>query len=70
MRRYGYHCEECEEAVWPVTTRAELQWLKEREHVAREVARHLSSGLDSWMVEGLAFLDRHGGHSVVLSSKD
>jgi hypothetical protein len=32
----------------------------------REVARHSTAGLDSWMTEGLAFLDEHDGHSVVL----
>jgi hypothetical protein len=30
------------------------------------VARQLSAGLDGWMDEGLAFLDAHDGHSVVL----
>ncbi len=64
--QFGYQCEECEEAAWVTTTRAELQWLKNRRHVVREVARHLSSGLDGWMDEGLAFLDRHDAHSVVV----
>jgi hypothetical protein len=32
----------------------------------REVQRHLSAGLDGWMDEGLAFLDAHEGHSVVV----
>ena len=64
--QFGYHCEECEEAAWVTSTRAELQWLKNRRHVVREVARHLSSGLDGWMDEGLAFLDRHEAHSVVV----
>jgi hypothetical protein len=67
--RYGYQCEECEEAVWPATTRAELQWLKNRVHVAREVAQHVQGGLDLWISEGLDFLDRHGAHSVVLVRK-
>lgn len=67
--RYGYHCEECEEAVWPATTRAELQWLKNREHIVREVAAHVQAGLDTWIVEGLDFLDRHAGHSVVIARK-
>jgi hypothetical protein len=52
-----------------VSTRAELAWLKDRLHVVREVARHSSNGLDSWMMEGLAFLDEHLGHSVVLVSR-
>jgi hypothetical protein len=67
--RYGYHCEECEEAAWPPTTRSELDWLLRREHVVREVARHVSSGLDAWMGEALDFLDRHTGHSVILTRK-
>jgi hypothetical protein len=44
-------------------------WLKDRLHVAREVARHSSGGLDSWMMEGLAFLDEHQDHAVVTVSK-
>jgi hypothetical protein len=64
--QFGYQCEECEEAAWVTSTRAELTWLKNRRHVVREVARHLSSGLDGWMDEGLAFLDGHEGHSVVV----
>ena len=64
--KYGYHCEECEEAAWPATSRAELDWLRRREHVAREVASHVQAGLDTWIAEGLDFLGRHQGHSVVL----
>ncbi|MBV8355354.1 MAG: hypothetical protein JO101_08550 [Candidatus Eremiobacteraeota bacterium] len=64
--KHGYHCEECEEAVWPPTSRSELVWLRNRRHIAREVAQHTQSGLDSWMSEGLDFLERHSGHSVVL----
>jgi hypothetical protein len=67
---YGYHCEECEEAIWPATTRAELAWLRDRQHVVREVARHVQAGLDTWIVEGLEFLDRHAGHSIVLTRRD
>lgn len=67
--QYGYRCEDCEAAVFPVTTRSELQWLRSRLHVAREVAKHASGGLDSWMNEGLTFLDEHEGHSVVLVSR-
>jgi hypothetical protein len=37
--------------------------------VVREVARHSSDGLDSWMMDGLAFLDEHAGHSLVLVSR-
>ncbi len=64
--QFGYQCEECEEAAWVTSTRSELAWLKNRRHVVREVARHLSSGLDGWMDDGLAFLDRHESHSVVV----
>jgi hypothetical protein len=53
---YGYHCEECEDA-------------RNREHVVREVAAHVSGGLDTWMMESLAFLDRHSGHSIVITSR-
>jgi hypothetical protein len=64
--RFGYQCEECEEAVWLATTRPELAWLLTRRHIVREVQRHLSAGLDGWMDEGLEFLNRHEGHSVVV----
>jgi hypothetical protein len=67
--QFGYHCEECEEAVWPATTRAELAWLKNRRHIVLEVQRHLGSGLDGWIDEGLAFLDRHDGHSVIVAER-
>ncbi len=36
--------------------------------MVREVARHSSDGLDTWMMDGLAFLDEHDGHAVVLVS--
>ena len=64
--RFGLKCEECEEALWLATTRPELQWLRNRRHVVREVQRHLSAGLDGWMDDGLAFLEAHDGHSVVV----
>ena len=64
--QFGYLCEECEEAICLATTRPELQWLKSRRHVVREVQRHLSAGLDGWMDDGLAFLEDHDGHSVVV----
>ncbi|MBV8148298.1 MAG: hypothetical protein JO092_04340 [Candidatus Eremiobacteraeota bacterium] len=67
--QYGYQCEDCEIAVFPTTTRSELQWLRDRPHVVREVAKHSSGGLDSWMMEGLTFLDEHQGHSIVLVSR-
>lgn len=67
--QYGYKCEDCETAVFPTTTRGELSWLKDRVHVAREVAKHSSGGLDMWMTEGLAFLDEHQGHPIILVSK-
>lgn len=64
--KFGYHCEECAETVFPATTRTELAWLRDRQHIVREVRGHMSGGLDQWMDEGLDFLDSHGGHSVVL----
>jgi antibiotic biosynthesis monooxygenase (ABM) superfamily enzyme len=68
--RYGYYCEECEEAAWPVSTRSELDWLLRREHIVREVARHVQNGLDSWMSEALEFLEHHRGHAVLLTRKN
>ncbi|GAC1541096.1 MAG: hypothetical protein NVS2B17_18090 [Candidatus Velthaea sp.] len=65
----GYHCEECEEAIFPATTRSELTWLKNRRHVVREVERHMSGGLDLWMTEALQFLDHHEGHSIVITQR-
>lgn len=65
----GYQCEECEEAVWLATTRGELTWLKNRRHVVREVLKHVSAGLDSWIMDGLEFLDRHDAHSIVIVTK-
>lgn len=67
--QYGYQCEDCETAIFPTTTRAELQWLKDRVHVVREVAKHSSGGLEGWMMEGLSFLDDHSGHSIVVVSR-
>ncbi|MGC2130498.1 MAG: hypothetical protein WA629_10400 [Candidatus Aquilonibacter sp.] len=67
--QYGYKCEDCEVAVFPTTTRTELAWLRDRVHVVREVAKHSSAGLDSWMMEGLDFLNDHVGHSIVLVSR-
>ena len=67
--QFGYQCEECEEAVWPATTRVELTWLRNRRHVVREVLKHVSGGLDSWIMEGVEFLDGHEGHSVVIVSR-
>ncbi|MFN2460704.1 MAG: hypothetical protein ABR591_08465 [Candidatus Velthaea sp.] len=67
--QFGYHCEECEDAIWPATSRTELQWLKNRRHVVKEVAQHVSGGLDTWMSEGLRFLDDHAGHSVVITQR-
>lgn len=67
--QYGFQCEECEQAIFPATTRSELAWLRDRIHVVREVAKHAQTGLDTWMLEGLEFLERHSGHSVVLVSR-
>lgn len=65
----GYLCEDCEVAIWPTTTRSDLSWLKDRVHVVREVAKHSHGGLDSWMMDGLEFLNEHVGHSVLLVTK-
>jgi hypothetical protein len=65
----GYQCEDCEVAIWPATTRSELSWLKDRIHVVREVAKHSHGGLDTWIVEGMEFLNDHQGHSVILVTK-
>jgi len=67
--QYGYQCEDCEVAIFPVTTRAELTWLRDRVHVVREVARHSDAGLDSWMMDGLEFLNDHSDHSIVVVSR-
>jgi hypothetical protein len=67
--QYGYQCEDCEVAIFPTTTRSELAWLRDRVHVVREVAKHSSGGLDTWMMEGLEFLNDHTGHSIVLVSR-
>ena len=40
-----------------------------RRHVVREVLlKHVSGGLDTWIMDGMEFLDRHDGHSVVIVS--
>jgi methionyl-tRNA synthetase len=67
--QHGLKCEDCEVAVFPTTTRAELSWLKDRRHVVREVAKHTVAGLDSWMMEGLEFLNDHDGHAVIVVSR-
>lgn len=69
MAKFGYHCEECEQTVWPAAPRPELAWLKDRQHILREVARHVQAGLDTWMTQGLDFLDNHTGHSVTISRR-
>lgn len=65
----GYFCEDCEVSIWPTAPRSELAWLRDRIHVAREVAKHSQTGLDTWITEGLEFLNDHSGHSVMLVSK-
>lgn len=65
----GYLCEECELAIWPASSRSDLAWLKDRIHVVREVAKHSHGGLDTWIVEGLAFLEEHSDHSVIVVTK-
>jgi antibiotic biosynthesis monooxygenase (ABM) superfamily enzyme len=63
---FGYYCEECEEAAFFTTTRSELQWLKRRQHIVAEVAKHMSTGLDAWMADGLEFLEKHPGHPSII----
>ena len=65
----GLTCEDCGEVTWISQGALSLRWLRDREHVVREVAEHSSSGLETWMAEGLRFLDEHRGHSVVVISE-
>ena len=67
--QHGYKCEDCEAAIFPVTTRSQLQWLKDRLHVVREVAKHSDGGLDTWMMESLEFLNDHSDHTVVVVAR-
>jgi hypothetical protein len=64
--RCGLACEDCGEVAWLSQGIISVRWLRDREHVAREVAEHSASGLDTWMVEGLAFLAEHRGHGVTV----
>ena len=66
MTRAGLACEDCGEAVWLAQGATHLRWLRDREHVAREVADHSSAGLDLWMSDGLRFLEEHRGHSILI----
>lgn len=67
--RYGYACEDCGDVVWISQGVTHLRWLRDREHIVREVADHSSAGLDLWMTEGLEFLSAHSGHAVALVSE-
>jgi hypothetical protein len=69
MARAGLTCEDCGEVVWLAQGATHVRWLRDREHVVREVVEHTSGGLDLWMTEGLAFLDEHRGHSVLVLSE-
>jgi len=64
--RYGYVCRDCGEVIWLAQGPTHVKWLRDREHVVREVAEHSSSGVDLWMSEGLQFFDDHRGHDVML----
>ena len=64
--RNGLACEDCGEVAWLSQGIISVRWLRDREHVAREVAEHSASGLDTWMVEGLTFLANHRGHGVTV----
>ena len=52
--------------MWLPQGATHLRWLRDREHISREVAEHSSSGLDLWMSDGLRFLSDHRGHSVLV----
>lgn len=68
--RSGFACEECGEVTWLAQGLTHLRWLRDREHIVREVAEHASSGLDLWMTDGLEFLHEHRGHPIeVISEK-
>lgn len=67
--RSGLACEDCGEVLWISQGTVHLRWLRDREHIVREVAEHSSSGLETWMNEGLAFLEEHRGHGVVVVSE-
>jgi hypothetical protein len=67
--RSGLGCEDCGEVLWISQGLVNLRWLRDREHVVREVAEHSTSGLETWMNEGLAFLDQHRGHSIIIVSE-
>ena len=67
--RSGLTCEDCGEVLWISQGPLHVRWLRDREHIVREVAQHASSGLETWMNEGLAFLDEHRGHSIVVVSE-
>jgi hypothetical protein len=69
VTRYGFACEDCGDVVWLAQGVTHLRWLRDREHVVREVAEHSSAGLEMWMSDGLAFLDEHRGHSVLIVSE-
>ena len=67
--RNGFACEDCGEVAWLSQGLTHLRWLRDREHIVREVGEHTSSGLETWMTEGLAFLDEHRGHPIVVVSE-
>ncbi len=64
--RSGLTCEDCGEVLWLSQGPVNVRWLRDREHVLREVAEHSTSGLETWMNEGLAFLDEHRGHGIIV----
>ena len=67
--RSGLACQDCGEVVWISQGELHVRWLRDREHIVREVAQHSSSGLDTWMNDGLAFLDEHRAHDIVIVSE-
>lgn len=67
--RCGFACQDCGNVVWLSQGITHVRWLRDREHVVREVAEHSSAGIDIWMTDGLKFLDEHRGHGVTLVSE-
>ncbi|MDQ6781530.1 MAG: hypothetical protein M3Z37_10320 [Candidatus Eremiobacteraeota bacterium] len=69
MQRAGLTCEDCGEVLWLSQGPTNVRWLRDREHIVREVEQHSASGLETWMSEGLRFLDEHRGHGIIVVSE-
>ena len=64
--RAGLACEDCGEIVWISQGLTSVRWLRDRENIVREVEQHSVAGVDTWMQDGLRFMDEHRGHSIVV----